>query len=170
MIKIVGSDYTKNSNLLISSGRLTSLDSNKYLIIVQEEAKPVILTFLKGANIVLSDTFHVKIVPIPIPRLANLKDTFGTVNQIVLNPFLTIVLPGCNLKNNFSIISFRTSLIKIEGETTTLGLVAGHVLPADQIEAIKLLRPGDKIMFDDIRVIGPDDRTRKLGSLIITIK
>ena len=48
--------------------------------------------------------------------------------------------------------------------------VVGHILPADEIQAIKSLKSNDKLIFDEIRATCPDCRIRRLPPLVITIK
>src|SRR5262249_43049625 len=120
-IEISGINKNNNDELKadISTSRITNLGNNRYSILLWGEEKPVVFTFTQVNKIVLIETFQARIIPDPIVRLSNISDSSASINQIILNPFLTVVFPNCSLKHNLSVIDFTTNLITAAKDTTT---------------------------------------------------
>ena len=170
-IEITGIDYKASKTVFnISHGELSKVSGNKYLIRVNS-TKPDTLKFYQDNRLSLIEVFSVKTIPFPIARLAGNSDTLLSVSQIKINPFLSVILPSCNFRHYFQIISFDTKIINANGDTTSIfGRTNGNFLPKELLFAIEKLNPKDKLLFEAINATCPDCRNIRLPSLLISIK
>jgi hypothetical protein len=92
----------------------------------------------------------------------------ATKEEILAYPRL-FVSPGDLRLYWFVVRSFAMS---IQTKDAWIGPLVGKEerLSTDQIELIKQLRPGDRVWFEDIRVMGSDGGLRAMNSLAIMIK
>ncbi len=112
--------------------------------------------------------FRAELIPYPIATVSGLRDTLAKVKTLLVNPFISVRYPGCFLKPNYSIISFKATFIKGTDSTETFAFNSS--LSTEQIKFIKKLEQGDRIYFDGIRVTEPYGRLRKLSSFWIKIE
>jgi GldM C-terminal domain len=95
-----------------------------------------------------------------------LKDTTVRVNVLLTNPFIIVRVPDCYFRLNYTVTSFQVTFIVNTDSVTTKAY--GAPFSNEQIRMIKMLKPGDKIYFNDIRAVMADDE--KLSPFWITIK
>lgn len=169
-MEIVGGKI-QNIHASISGGgaMMTTTSPGRYIVRVNSETDDcrVSLTGIDG-KMILSKTFKVRTIPDPVTTLAGQKDTTLSKNRILLNPFLLVVLPGCYMKNYFSITSFQFTLSK-NGDSLSF-INTGSRFEAPVIDMIKKAESGSKMDFTEIRGVGPDSRTRKLKPFWIKIE
>ncbi len=169
-IEITGIGPKAGRTLLnVTHGEIASGEGNKYVVRVYAR-EPDTLKFYQNSRLRLQKVFTVKSIPHLVARLANSNDTILSTSQIKLNPFLTAVLPDCNYKHDFQIISFSATIIPANGDTIPFSGINGNYLSRELLLTIEELNHNDKILFEDIRAISPDSRNLKLPKLLITIK
>jgi len=127
--------------------------------------------FVRRSNkVVFSKGYHIRQVPDPVLHLGIVNGsnpTHITVNEILTYPRL-VVEPG-NFMRWFVVRSFDMS---VQAKESYKGPIkeSGDRLSPSQIELIEHLRPGDKIYFENIRVMGPDHTLRLFNNLQFRIK
>ena len=170
-IEVKGMNYAANkTKFSISHGDVSKVAGNKYLIMVRNE-QPDTLTYYENDNLKLVEVYQVKSIPNLIARLANIEDTFVTINEIISNPFLAAVLPGCDYKHSFQIFSFNAKIINSRTDAvTTFNTSNGAFLTKALIQSISSLKSNDKILFESIRVISPDGVNLALSPLSVIIR
>jgi hypothetical protein len=162
-------DNTSKPSFKSTHGEITKAEDKKYLIRVNS-TEPDTLKVYQNDSLRLTEVFSVKVIPHPVAQLGTSNDTVLSVAQIKLNPFLSVVLPGCAYKDNLEIISFSATIIDAIGDTTFSDEINGNRLSKTLLFAIAELHRNDKILFDDIIATCPDCRNPKLPNLLVTIK
>lgn len=108
-------------------------------------------------------------LPDVVAGIGHNADTVLTVGQVLANPFLKTVYRGPLYKSNIVITSFEMSGITKDGDEF-LEYAPGNIFTHVQIEILKNLSPGGKILFTGIRAMGPDSRPRLLKPFTLTIR
>ncbi len=103
-------------------------------------------------------------------RWGEIKDSFASVKQILAYPKMTIYFGSDTLYNvkAFRIFSFIITA-DIRGDEQ-IAESSGHFLSNEQRHLISILKPGSKLIFDDIRAIGDGGCTRMLNPFTLTIR
>ena len=118
-----------------------------------------------------STTFRIERINNPVAQLAFTLDSVISLNRILANPYLTVKIPNCLYEIKYNISSFQCSLQKAgRSNFNYMDFVNGNKLTDDILKLIQKFLPGDKIVFDEIKVACGSGDTRKLPRLIITIK
>ncbi len=171
-IKVVGKNVSDNNIVSISGGgaSLTKISANNYIVratTITDDCRIVIIE--KTGKVILKKDFKVKVIGDLVAGLDGLRDTTLSKSRILLNPFLSITIPGCYYKMDFQIISFMSSF-DIERDSIINTIATGNFLTPEQIDLVKKAESGSMITFEDLKVIGPDGRTRKLVPFLIKIQ
>ena len=155
-------------SLSIRNGVLVTKLAKEFVARVNSDSTKAVITFTKKNKVVFSKEFEIASIPDPVARLGYIPDSIASIGQILANPYLT---SGCNCYLNYPvyIISFKLSINKVQGDEYG-GFATGNKLTGEQIKQIRECSSGDKLVFTDIRALGPDSRTRKLPDFTITIK
>ncbi len=170
-IEIAGIKDPGNYAVTISGGRatMTRASTGKYIVRASSETKNCQVQLIKNNKTVFKKDFIVSMIPDPAAGLAGYYDTAMSRNAILLNPFLTVFLPNCYIKNYMiKVTSFQVTLI--ENNDSLSSTIRGAALGGYELDLIKKAGPGSKLLFDEIRAVLLDGRTRKLVSFWITIE
>ncbi len=167
-IKVKGSNSEYKLVITGGGGIHSKSGKNEYLVRVNTPTKLCSLFLLKGTQHIFQKSFEVRTLSSPIATLGGFNDTTAKTNILLGNPYISMLMPGCYFRMNYRVTAFQAIMIQHSDSTATTG--DGNMLSQEQVELIKTLRTGDKIYFDDIRVISPDGRTGKLPSFRITIE
>jgi hypothetical protein len=124
----------------------------------------------KNGKCIHTKIYQVSRIPDPVVSLGKNTSRLLTVTEILADPSLYLVLPGCHLDARFSIISFSALFIRTGTDNVMSEASDGNRMSAGQLNVVKTLVPGDKIIFDDIKVQGPDSRTRTVPAVTIVIR
>ena len=114
--------------------------------------------------------YRVKNVPSPEAYIANTSG--GVVNRDFLLASGAIIprMPAdFEFNLNFVIVSFKFSGTSKGGDINDFA-GNGNVLTPQMRDFIKRARPREKIMIEDIMAKGPDGKTRKLNSIVLTLQ
>jgi hypothetical protein len=82
-------------------------------------------------------------------------------------PRLSAKLPDCEFEAKFTILSYDVYLSTKHSNQEFV--IQGADFSRSLVEAIQAMQKGDKIYFENIRCIGPDQKIRNLGSKEITL-
>ena len=114
--------------------------------------------------------YRVKNVPSPEAFIANTNG--GTVNRDLLLASSAIIprMPAdFEFNLNFVIVSFSFSGTNKGGDINDF-TGAGNQLTGQMKDFIKRARPREKIMLENIMAKGPDGKTRRLNSIVLTLQ
>jgi GldM C-terminal domain len=167
-ISVTGS--ADNYSLAISGGggTIQKAGKNQYIVRVTSVTDLCELTLLKGTKSIFQKPYKVRTISNPIATGGGLNDTTVRVGVLLANPFISVVAPGCYFRLNYRVMSFRATLMQDTDSTITIN--NGNIFSTEQIRMIKMLKPGDKIYFDNIRATGPDSRIGTLPPFWIRIE
>ena len=155
----------KSSRLLITATK----DADIFLVNARSFGTDTLCLIIKGKS-VFSKKFEVVPVPPVTPMLGFITDSVASITQIISYPVLQAIRLNCVFPVGHIIGSFRVTFISQHlGNHEKIVFVQGNKFD-HLITAIELLKPGDKITFDNIRTIDIDTYPIKLNDFSITIK
>ena len=165
---IKGGKTNDNIKMFTSLGDLTKIDASNFILKVPM-ADSFFITVQRNGTQVLRETFKSDVLNEPTLRLGGIKDSVASIQEILINPFLHLFIPGSLYKKQFVVTGFNAIFISDDLDSLRTYSV-GNLLSNEQQELTKKLKPGNKILFDQIYAFGPDSRRRKFKSFIITIR
>jgi hypothetical protein len=125
------------------------------------------LQIKRNGKLIFSKAFKVRRLPDPKWHPGVVSRPYATVSQILTDPRL--VVETGNTKDWFIINSFEFA-VQSKGTFTGPVPVKGDRLLPNQIELVKQLVSGDKIYFENVKVMGPENALRTFNSAVITIE
>ena len=129
------------------------------------------LRLYQADSLVLTRTYEIKKIGNPISQLGDIADTTATIQQILENPKLIVVIPDCYYDHRYRVFYFRVTFLKATGDTLrTFDRTNGNQLTKAQTKTISDLKTGDKIEFTEITATCPNCVNRRLSPLTIMIK
>lgn len=168
-IKVAGYNDTYSLTITGAGGTFFKIEKNKYVVTVRSPTKLCEIMLLKGNKNVFKKTFRTEYIKSePLATLAGFKDTAIKASRILLNPFISVIQPGCYYNNGNRVISFNA--VFIQGADSTLTFTAGNQLSEEQIQLIKQLSFDDIIYFDDIRATCYSCRAFRLPSFWVKVE
>jgi hypothetical protein len=150
-----------------AGGSLTKTGPGEYIVKVTSPETCQVLIKANGKQ-VYNKEFRAEMIADPVATLSGIRDTTVSRNRILLNPFLSIVIPHCYLQINFQVLSFTATFINNSDSIPTN--VIGNLLSQEQIILVKEAESGSKIYFSNFRTLGPDDGDRHLRPFWIKIE
>jgi hypothetical protein len=86
------------------------------------------------------------------------------------NPVLSAILPNFFFDGiNFSVTSYTFSVIDSKGSIKSFK-ITGTSLDRGSLEAINKASAGDKLAFENIKVVGPDGATRMIERMELVLE
>ena len=175
IIHVTGKGYDPlKGKFAVSGGGCTSknLGNGNYIYKGEIETDDCTLWYSENGKLVYKQNFRCrKIVTDPVARLAGVRDSLATVEEITSNPFLIVEMPNTLYKHGCRITAFTFTMDGASfEEKNEVDSVVGHIIPAHVINKIKKLRKGYVMAFDQLRCLCNDSRARKLKPFRITIK
>lgn len=169
-IELVGA---KNSSTKLdfttTNGTMSDVGQGRY-ILRPEQAGECIISFQSKGQKIVSKAFRIDTLVNLIARLAGVRDSFATVQEIMSNPFLIIESPKSLYKVRCLVRSFVLSMDEAGFEDSNPYEIVGHVISSNVVNKIKRLQKGDEMLFDQIIMNCADCRSRKLPPFKIIIK
>jgi gliding motility-associated protein GldM len=115
-----------------------------------------------------SHKFRIRPLPDPIARVLSAKEGKATIQELLTNPFLICALPSyVEFKYDFKVTSFTMMIPKGGGELST-DVSENQMFTESMKNMIKSLKKNDAILFQNIKVKGPEG-PRTIQSISITI-
>lgn len=170
-IKIVGLKDLNHLELKAKKGTVSTFENGDFFVKEVSNKLRDTLILYQDKKILLSKIYEIKYISDPIAQLGYITTEYATVNQILLNTKLSVVLPNCDLKHYLSITSFELSLYSSKNVLlANWEYTSSNELSPIQIEEIKKLHSGAKLKFENLKARSPDCIPRALNDLTITIK
>jgi hypothetical protein len=176
-IELIGYKGSNKLSYTTTNGTLTDQGQNRYVLRPAKEGECVISFNYNGKKIV-SKIFKVESFPDPVMRFGGKYDStakdgftrYVTYGNLISDPVLRIEMPNCYFKEPWKISSYRITL-EGRGYDGAVEIIVSSSNPtSEQIQQIRNYRNLEFLTIDDIRVNGPDGRSRKLVSMIINVK
>lgn len=165
---------SKDISASLSSGSLSPDGQGNYIAKVNAPGKVNINVTAKingQSKSMGMREFRVKRIPDPLPIIGNYENgSSQNANSIVAQGRMTASLKDFDFAATFQITFFNLSIKDSQGFTRDIEGKEGGNLTADQKSAIRSLKVGQKIYFDQIKAKGPDGQTRNLPVLSYKIK
>jgi len=168
-IEIIGYKGSNKLSYSTTNGTITSLGQNQYVLRPAKEGECIISFQSKGQKIA-SKIFRIDTLTNLIARLAGVRDSFATVQQIITNSFLIIEVPKSFYKARCIVRSFLLTMDGAGFEDTDPYEIVGNIIPEFVIKRIKNLKKGDQMWFEQIIMNCADCRARKLPPFKIIIR
>ncbi len=166
-MKITGIKDLSNTTVEIQ-GLKSEPESDGSLIIHVLVAGSFPLYVFNKSKLTYLTSYNVKEISRPKAILGVYRDSVLSVTNIVKNAKLNIYLPGCIAIFNSQVTGFEMSFISDNISHDIFYKVIGNSLSSSQLEVVKSLKSGDKIMFKKITFIGADDESSL--TLNVTVK
>jgi hypothetical protein len=155
----------------ISSGTLSKGANGEYIAKVTTVGKTTISVSAKIDGKMQSmgaEEFRIKRIPDPIPTLGGkLRGGNAQAGTIKAQSGLVALLENFDFEARFAVQSF-TMLYSSKGELFR-SETSGPMFNAQMQGFLNRAKPKDIIFIDDIKVVGPDGQSRRLGQIAFTI-
>lgn len=122
----------------------------------------------KNNKPLLKRTYATGFIANPLATLNGIRDTTINKNKILLNPFLSVIIPDCFYRHGIGVTSFQA--VFIDNNDSTITNSPNHAFSNEQIKLTKQLKRGNKIFFTEIRAVAANSRTQKLRPFWIKIE
>jgi hypothetical protein len=106
----------------------------------------------------------------PVVRIGNIEGPFTNVQELLENPILKVYIPDCYHIFKAQITSYEFILIRNSGETFYSKKIIGNEFGFYELEKIKKLKGGDKVVIKNAIGLGPENGSRILPELTLYIK
>jgi hypothetical protein len=122
----------------------------------------------QNSKIVASKTYHIDRIPEPMTSFGALRDTSVSKSEILNYDQLRATMPNCFWKNKFTVVRFNIQIVSKLKELNSTNQIIGSRLPAAYKSIIAKLQSGDKLLFENVTIGGPDDGP--LDSFYVMVK
>jgi len=107
----------------------------------------------------------------PIGNLSFVSDSLISINQILSNPYLVITNSQCEYNFRFVIYNFRLNVERKNNGPIISTYSSIRILTDEMISIIKQLKPGDRILFDEVKYgYSPNFCPRLLPDINVTFR
>jgi len=153
-------------------GSLRKVGSGKYIARVKKPGKAIIRASVSSeegkSRSMGQQEFRVKRVPDPVAKVAGKKGGLIRKNVLLAQTGVKADLENFDFDLKFNVTEFVVS-------ATVQGFVVnkktrGSRFSADQKNLIKQLRSQSKVYIEDVKAVGPDGTTRKLGTVALKLQ
>jgi hypothetical protein len=158
-------------NLISSVGNTIIATGNNQFSVHPRTLKTDTLSVFAGKNLLLKKafffdtTFSIKI------HVGNISNDTATVNEILANKGLKVVVNSLHNSPPLRIIGFYTTFTGPSQDTLARHVPAeGNLFTIEQQTIIKRLARNSKIIFDYVVLRAPDSRDRAVGPYFIFVK
>jgi len=170
-IEVTGIKDKPYLRLKSGKGEIIRHNLNPFLFLLTVTGKDSdVVELYENNNLVFTKTFSVRKLADPVPVFGTLADSVATVDEIILNPVINVLLPGCYYKHSYRVIYFKATVLSSKGRVDVFDKEGGNRLTKDQLKSIKQLKKGNKILLTEITATCFDCANRRLRDLTITIK
>lgn len=162
---VVSGISSKDMKVAIDNGAIKELNGS-YLLNPAKLGDALVSVFIKD-KLIGSETFRVKDLPDPIAKINGHKGGEVEKGWLLAAGGLSAELEGSDFDYKFMIVSFSVSVAKNGIELTTIS--NSDKFTDDQIKLLNMLSTGQKVYFENIKVMGPEGTTRNLHDIVFTI-
>jgi len=169
IIEVVGLETDTTIILISATGQIYKW-SDKF-ILRHTFAKVDTLRAFSSDKILTSKVYDIKVIGNPIARLGHVTDTTTTVQEILIDTKINVVIPDCYYDHRFSVLSFSVSVTNNIGDQILKQKnILNNQLPDKFNKKISKLKSGDRIILSEITATCPDCALRRLNDVTLTIK
>lgn len=170
LIEISGLNNYMNLELRSNSCKVGKRENDKFEIIVLDKQQFDTLLVFQNNKLLFTKNFKIEKIPEFKPQLGFIKDYSATISQILMNSKLYLVLPNCDYQHSMRITSFEFSVLNPQNILiSNFGYTYGNELTFLQLDLIRKLKNGSKLVFENIKATCPNCIGRVLGKFIVTI-
>jgi len=163
-------------NLLpsITNGSTIQGSKGKYIVRVNQPGMNVTVDVRsksvdgKGMQMIGSTLFRVKPVPDPEATIGGLKPGSVTTSQFKAQGGMIALLREFDFDMTFNVISFRMLYFASRKDVEPFANTGAIYSPKLQ-QVIRNAKAGDRFIFDEVKVVGPDRITRKLSPAVYSL-
>ncbi|MCX8020168.1 MAG: gliding motility protein GldM [Chitinophagaceae bacterium] len=171
-ITVSGSGNLNELRVSASGGGITLMPNGpgKYLARVTSETDNCVISVTTPDGKTTSVNFRVRSIPDPTPYVGRMKSGDMSASEFKSQAGVRAIVENFFYETQFTVTGFR---ITGDGEGFDDGVEEAINTGAAWNEARKIVnkcRPGSFITIEDIRAVGPDNRTRKLTPMIFNLK
>jgi GldM C-terminal domain len=167
-LKVTGT--SKHIRLTLDTGSVSKAANKNEYTATFSRPGIVNVTARENGKFVYRKKYIIRYINDPVVLFAGRADSTLSVREILASPCLSISLPGCYINHEFTIVSFETNFLYQPGDTPGTAMSKDQCMNDEQVALLKKLMPGNKILFTNIKVQGPDSHVRTLKDKLITIK
>ena len=142
-------------------------DSPRLFIVEPDKPGPDTLQVIEKGRVVVTKVFISKWLTYLASRWGALTKYTATIPEVIANKRMTLFVRDCNCAAEWRIVGYRMTFVSNQPMNEIR--INGAALPAEAIPVIQGLRPGDKIVFNEILVVCRTCRVRELPPFTITI-
>jgi gliding motility-associated protein GldM len=161
---------SKNIRIGMSAGNLSG-SAGKYMARVSSPGSVTVSVSAEispGKTELLSRTvFRAKRIPDPVARFSGKSG--GSVPTVALKAQDAIyaTLDNFDFDARFRITRF-SMIVANPRETATVQIASGNILSSEMQSTIGAIKPGSRVIFDNIIAVGPDGSPRQLAPVALT--
>lgn len=162
-----------NVSVRVTNAKLSSVGGGKYIVDPGPSNKCVVSVSAKIGDRTMnmgSYDYRVFKVPDPTPMVAGKQGGESVSKDQLLNAgFVTATLKDFLMAGaNFRVVSFTVSIKGASGIWES-DACRGAVLCASAKQRLSRVSRGQRVLFEDIRAVGPEGSTRKLPTVVLRI-
>ena len=155
----------------ITNGSITPTGPGTAIATLVSDDSSVILCY-SGDSLLARKVFKVDTIPAPGPQFGNITHFFATVEDIVANAYVVVVLRNCYYKHSLKPLGFRFRISNERNEDNYKysKYMIGGKLNEEQISLIKQCVPGVTLIIDDLRTDGKGVFSKPPYSFLVILK
>ena len=146
---------SKQVRFEITNGSITTKGPGTALVTVFSGDSSTILCY-SGDSLLARKAFKVDTIPGPHPQFGSIKTLFATVEDIVANSYVVVVLKNCYYKHSLKPLGFRFRISNERNEDNYKysKYMIGGKLNEEQISLIKQCVPGLLNLMNTLKMTG----------------
>lgn len=175
-ITISAAGYSiEDVSVSIPGATLTSTGKGKYDVMVTTPGKVMASINAKtpaGVKSVGGQEIRIKTIPDPIAKVGGKNSGFMQTGVFKVQAGVAAVLENFEFDARFRVTSYDFSYLPKRGEyMLPVTVKSAYFKDDNQVQSYldKRAAPGDKVFIENIKAVGPDNRTRTLGSITLTL-
>lgn len=153
-------------------GSIEKKDSGRAIVRVTSLGKAVVNVKgvdSEGKSTTGAKEFRVKYIPDPLPKVGDKNGGTMGIGEFKMQLGLVAELPEFDFDAKFAVLSFDLTVLH-ENATIQTCTNKGAMFTGACATLIDQAKPNSIYLFSNIKVMGPDGRTRQLGTIGFTIK
>ncbi len=172
-VKIDGLVLDNTVHLVSSRGEVVpnTNGGNSDFYLEYNQVRKDTLRLFQGDRLLFEEPYEVRTIPDPVARLGEIKTNSASVNQILGDPVVHIVIDDCYWDHEYTFKSFDMKLIDASGNIIlSRDDIEGVEIPTDIQKEIKELHHGDAVLIKNIIAYCPSCPGKVMSPISITIK
>lgn len=166
-LKLPSNSFGYKVTVTGAASSLTKISDNEYIIRVSGK-DTCLVALTRNSKIILTKKYITEFLGSPVATLNGILDTAVSTNRILLNPFLTVIIPNSHFKHGIRVLAFQAVFIIRDDSVVTNS--TDHSFSDEQIKLVKQLVTGDKVLFNSIRGSCASSRTQTLQPFWIKVQ